>query len=94
MKQTQRAKGKEGWKDKVMHDQFVKDKFMHGQFVKDTEDFTSKDSWQSLKRGSLRRQTGNLVTAAQDQSPATNYRKAKVEHSRVSPRRMVCGVRS
>ena len=63
---------KEGWQTKVMH----------GQHVRQTNDLAAQNSWQWLRRGSLKRQTERLIIAAQDQASGTNYRKAKIKHSR------------
>ena len=49
--------------------------------------------WQWLKRGSLKRQTESLIIAAQDQALETNYRKAKVEHSRESALCRMCKIK-
>ena len=57
---------------------------IHGQHVRQTNDFAAQNSWQWLRRGSLKRQTESLIIAAQDQALGTNYRKAKIEHSRES----------
>lgn len=79
-KEKQRQKRKEGWQTKVMH----------GQHVRQTKEFAAENSWQWLKRGSLKRQTESLITAAQDQALGTNYRKAKIEHSRESALCRMC----
>jgi hypothetical protein len=82
-KEKQRQKRKEGWQTKAMH----------GQHIRQTKEFASENSWQWLKRGSLKRQTESLITAAQDQALGTNYRKAKIEHSRESALCRMCKTR-
>ena len=72
LKEKQKERRKEGWQTKVMH----------GQHLRQTNDFAAQNSWQWLRRGSLKRQTESLIIAAQDQALGTNYRKAKIEHSR------------
>jgi len=56
-----------------------REKPMNGQHLRQTKDNTAKESWQWLKRGSLKRQTESLIIAAQDQALRTNYRKARIE---------------
>ena len=79
-KDKQQQRRKEGWQTKAMH----------GQHVRQTKDFAAQTSWQWLKRGSLKRQTESLIIAAQDQALRTNYRKARIEHSRESALCRMC----
>ena len=65
-------------------------KVMHGQFSRQIEDFASKESWQWLKRGCLKRQTESLLIAAQDQALGINYRKARIERIRKSANCRMC----
>ena len=58
-----------------------REKPMTGQHLRQTKENTAKESWQWLKRGTLKRQTESLIIAAQDQALRTNYRKAKIEHT-------------
>ena len=58
-----------------------KSKAMNGQHLKQTEENAAKETWQWMKRGSLKRETESLIIAAQDQALRTNYRKAKIEKS-------------
>ena len=55
---------------------------MHGQHVRQTKDFATPTGWRWLRRGSLKLQTESFVIAAQDWALSTNYRKARIEHSR------------
>jgi len=58
-----------------------KAKAMNGQHLRQTEENAAKETWQWMKRGSLKRETESLIIAAQDQALRTNYRKAKIEKS-------------
>ena len=58
-----------------------KSKAMNGQHLRQTEENSAKETWQWMKRGSLKRETESLIIAAQDQALRTNYRKAKIEKS-------------
>ena len=71
-RKKQRERRKEVWQTKAMH----------GQHVGQANDFAAQNSWQWLRRVSLKRQTRSLIIAAQDQALDTNYRKARIEHSR------------
>ena len=73
-RKKERERRKEGWQTKVMH----------GQHVRQTKDFAAQNSWQWLRRGSLKRQTESLIIAAPNQALGTNYRNAKIEHPRES----------
>ena len=53
-----------------------KSKAMNGQHLRQTEEKSAKETWQWMKRGSLKRGTESLVIAAQDQALRTNHRKA------------------
>ena len=55
-REKQRERRKEGWQTKVMHK----------QHVRQTNDFAAQNSWQWLRRGSLRFRTESLIIAAQD----------------------------
>ena len=58
-----------------------KSKAMNGQHLRQTEENATKETWQWMKRGSLKRETETLIIAAQDQALRTNYRKAMIEKS-------------
>ena len=62
--------------------------------MRQTKDFAAQNSWQWLRRGSLKRQTESLNIAAQDQALGTNYRKAKIEHTRESATCRMCKTRN
>ena len=57
-----------------------KSKAMNGH-RRQTEENAAKETWQWMKRGSLKRETESLIIAAQDQALRTNYRNAKIEES-------------
>ena len=58
-----------------------KSKAMNGQHLRQTEENSAKETWQWMKRGSLKRESESLIIAAQDQALRTNCRKAKIEKS-------------
>ena len=61
--------------------------------MRETNDFAAQNSWQWLKRGSLKRQTESLIIAAPEPALGTNYRKVKTEHSRESAMCNMCRTR-
>ncbi len=63
---------------------------MNGQHLRQTKEDMAKESWQWLKRGSLKRQTESLIIAAQDQALRTNYRKAKIEKTTTCSKCRLC----
>ena len=66
------------------------EKVMHGQFERQTKDIRSEESWMWLQRGTLKKETESLITAAQEQALRTNHRKAKIEKDRTSPLCRMC----
>ena len=63
---------------------------MHGQFIRQTDEVRGDESWRWMTRGSLKRETESLLTAAQDQAIRTNYRRAKIEKDGSSPLCRMC----
>ena len=63
---------------------------MNGQHLRQTKEDMAKESWQWLKRGSLKRQTESLIIAAQDQALRTNYRKATIEKTTTCSKCRLC----
>ena len=59
------------WKSKAIND----------QHLRQTKENSAKETWQWIKRGSLKRETESLIISAYDQALRTNYRKAKIEKS-------------
>ena len=49
-----------------------RNKALHRQFLKGTEEVRDPDSWDWLKRGTIKKETEGLLTAAQDQALRTN----------------------
>ena len=47
--------------------------------LRETEDQSNEETWNWLKKGSLKRETEALITAAQDQVIRTNYIKANID---------------
>ena len=68
-------------------------KALHGQFVRGTENIRDSESWNWLKRGTMKKETEGLLTAAQDQALRTNYIKNKIDKLDVSPMCRMCGER-
>ena len=68
-------------------------KTLHGQFVRGTENIRDSESWNCLKRGTLKEETEGLLTAAQDQALRTNYIKNKMNKLDVSTMCRMCGER-
>ena len=56
-----------------------KSKAMNGQHLRETEENSAKETWQWMKRGSLKRETESLIIAAQGQALRIHYRKAKIK---------------
>ena len=54
-------------------------KALHGQFVRGTESIRDSESWNWLKRDTMKKETEGLLTAAQDQALRTNYIKNKID---------------
>ena len=55
------------------------DKALHGQFLRQTEAVASKDTWEWLSKGGIKRETETLILAAQEQAIRTNQIKAKID---------------
>ena len=51
------------------------------------------DSWDWLKRGTIKKETEGLITAAQDQAVRTNNIKNRMDKEDVSPMCRLCGER-
>ena len=51
---------------------------LHGQFEKDTEAVKTKESWDWLRCGDLKRETEALIMAAQEQALNTNSIKKNI----------------
>ena len=65
-------------------------KIMNGQFVRHIEDKSSEETWLWMRRGTIKRETESLITAAQDQALRTNYRRARIEKDGTSPTCRMC----
>ena len=79
-RQSRKKERYEAWSEKVMH----------GQFERQTKEIRSEESWMWLQRGTLKRETESLITAAQEQALRTNYRRAKIEKDGTSPLCRMC----
>ena len=62
---------------------------LHGQFGRDTDDIKSGKSWNWLRRGNLKRETQNMLSAAQEQVLNTNSVR-KIYHKDVSNKCRLC----
>ena len=56
-------------------------KILHSQFVRQTKEMGNQDRWKWLRNGTLKRETENLICAAQEQSILTNLIKGKIAKS-------------
>ena len=71
MKRSKKEKRLEDWEKKVLH----------GQYLRQTKEVRSDQCWAWLQNGDLKRETENLIVAAQNQSIRTNLFKAKIAKS-------------
>ena len=65
-------------------------KTMHGQFMRQTSQLASKESWQWLERGELKKETEGMLMAAQDQALRTRYVQNKIDRVNISPKCRKC----
>ena len=70
-----------------------KEKALHSQFERTTEEIKDKDSWNWLKKGTLKKETEGVLMAAQDQALRTNYTEKRIDKQDVSPMCRICGER-
>ena len=64
---------------------------LHGQFEKDTEAVKTKESWDWLRCGDLKRETEALIMAAQEQALNTNSIKKNIYKITDSDKCRLCG---
>ena len=64
-------------KEKRLEDQ--EKKVLHGQYLRQTKEVRSDQCWAWIQNGDLKRETGSLIVAAQNQSIRTNLVKAKID---------------
>ena len=65
---------------------------MAGQYLRQMENVQTKESWNWLRRGELKRETEETIVAAQDQALRTRYIKNKIERRHdISPKCRLCG---
>ena len=72
---------------------YYREKTLHGQYVRDTEEVKDQQTWDLLKRGTLKKGTERLLTAAHDQALRTNYIRNMIEQQHVSPICRLCSER-
>ena len=70
-----------------------KEKVLHGQYEKLTAGIRSSDSWEWLRKGTLKKETEGMLMAAQDQALRTNAIKSRIDKQDVSPVCRMCGKR-
>ena len=71
-----------GWKEKVMHGQFL---WKMGEGVDKLE------TWRWLRKADLKVETEALICAAQEQTLRTNYVKFNIDKNCEFPSRKMCG---
>ena len=71
LKRSKKEKRLEDWEKKVLH----------GQYLRQTKEVRSDQCWAWLQNGDLKRETENLIVAAQDQGIRTNLVKARTKKS-------------
>ena len=71
LKRSKKEKRLEEWEEKVLH----------GQYLRQTKKVRSDQCRAWLQNGDLKRETGSLIVAAQNQSIRTNLVKAKIDKS-------------
>ena len=81
MKKRKRAEGRESWKDKTLH----------AQFLRQTDDVGSEDRWLWLKQGNVKRKTESLIFAEQEQAVRTNVITAKIDKTQEQSKCRMCG---
>ena len=67
-------------------------KMLHGQFVRQTKEVGNQDRWQWLRNGTLKRETEDLVSAAQEQVIRTNVIKEKINKSQEQTKCRIVGL--
>ena len=68
----------------------MEEKVLHGQHLRHTEEVKSDQCWAWLQKGDLKRETGSLIMAAQNQSIRANLVKAKIDKSQGDSLCRVC----
>ena len=64
---------------------------LHGQFERDTKAQKCVDTWDFLRKGDLKRETENLIFAAQEQALNTNAINKNIYGKDCSDRCRLCG---
>ena len=68
----------------------LKQKKLHGQFFNQIEDVAGEEKWLWRREGSIKRETGSLVMAAQEQAIRTNAIKTKIEKTQAESKCRLC----
>ena len=73
------------------HAELRRSKPLHGQFEKATMGVCGRRSWDWLKKGHLKKETGSTIVAAQDQAIRTNNIRKHIHKEDVSSLCRMCG---
>ena len=65
-------------------------KALHGQFVRETECHNESKKWEWLRKGELKRETENILCAAQEQAFRTNSVKYSIGRTSETPLYRLC----
>lgn len=68
-----------------------REKPLPGQYLRQMEDIQSKESWNWLRSGDLKRETEGTIVAAQDQALRTRAILHDIEGRNISPKCRMCG---
>ena len=63
---------------------------LHGEFVRQTADVAGEDSWRWLRNGFLKKETEDLILAAQEQALRTNSIKHSIDKTSETPLCRLC----
>ena len=80
LKRSKKEKRLQDWEEKALH----------GLYLRQTKEVRSDQCWVWLQNGDLKRETGSLIVAAQNQSIRKNLVKAKIDKSQVDSLCRMC----
>ena len=86
--------GKQNYKERIEGEKMseLEKMKLHGQFERDTKALKCADTWNFLRKGDLKRETENLIFAAQEQVLNTNAISRNLYGKDCSDRCRLCGV--
>ena len=70
-----------------------KEKQLYSKFIKEAEEVTSEETWGWIRKDYLKKETEDLIYAAQEQAIITNWIRKKIDGLEVSERCRMCGER-